>query len=90
MSTYLYLECQNHDPPISSYWQNGEVGQHLSDLKDVQGYLANRESMVKAHELDAEFSRYANTAAYFFAAHPNCEIKIVDEYGRYHDCTNGP
>lgn len=81
MSTYLYLECLDHDPVISSYWQ-GEVGQHLSDLKNVRGYIANRDALLKAHELDCDPSEtWARTATYFFAMHPKCNIGIRDEYG---------
>lgn len=82
MSTYLYLQCIDHDPPISS---NGEVGQHLSDLPAVIKLIANREALLKAHELECDpADRWALTAVYFFAQHPKCHIRIVDEYDKQH------
>ena len=43
MSTYVYLECLDHDPPLRS---DGEVGQHLYDLPDIRKYIAQRDMYV--------------------------------------------
>lgn len=41
MSTYLYLECQDHNPPLSSH---GEVGEYLSDLPRIRREIAQRDA----------------------------------------------
>lgn len=90
MSTYMYLECLEHDPPIRS---DSEVGQHTYDLRDIQEYVARREELVSIHEMESVVSlnetgtRWPNTAMYFFAQHPKCRIRIVDEYGRLYPLT---
>ncbi|QGJ90130.1 hypothetical protein HWC80_gp082 [Mycobacterium phage Indlulamithi] len=84
MSTYLYLECADHDPPIKS---NGEVGQHLSDVPHIQENLNNREIFIANRERDliAEYRDFFTTnTAYFLCAHPKCRIVIRDEYGEEH------
>ena len=32
MSTWLYLRCESHDPPLEN---DGESGQHLYDLEQI-------------------------------------------------------
>ena len=84
MSTYLYLECLDHDPPLSS---NDEVGQHLYDLPRIRREIADRELFVKMAEsgLDYTWDRYfTGNAARFLVQHPHCRIGIRDEYRREH------
>lgn len=84
MSTYVYLECLDHDPPLSS---PDEVGQHLSDLPDIRRAIQNKDLFIAnaAADLDVDYgSRFANTAASFLVSHPKCAIGIFDEYGRRH------
>lgn len=78
MSTYLYLVCADHDPPLES---EEEVGQHLADLAIVRAVLAARHS----DAMQIGFAdRYADTARRFLNAHPKCRIRIRDEYGVEH------
>lgn len=83
MSTYVYLECQDHNPPLSS---NYEVGQHLSDLPRIRRDIANRDVFVAAvkAELDPDYDYFTNNAASFLTRHPHCRIGIFDEYGEHH------
>lgn len=82
MSTWLYLECLNHDPPLRS---DGEVGQHLYDLPRIREDISNREQFTVDDERGV-YSDYGhhfiNNAARFLVKHPKCDIGIVDEYGR--------
>lgn len=84
MSTYLYLECLEHDPPVRSH---GEVGQHVYDLPRVQREIADRDRLV-AIARDYEFvdfaSHFTMNAIRFFVEHPRCRIGVRDEYGRQH------
>lgn len=86
MSTYVYLECLDHDPPLSA---EGESGQHLYDLPQIRADIANRERIVTnlrdGWDPDDHFRR--NTAR-FLAAHPKCRIGIRDEYGVEHPTTD--
>lgn len=81
MSTYLYLVCVDHDPPLKSA---DEVGQHLTDLPTVRAVLANRHS----DSMQRTFAdRYADAASRFLNDHPKCNVRIRDEYGREHPTT---
>jgi hypothetical protein len=82
MSTYVYLECLDHDPPLTS---NGEVGQHLSDLPQVRKMIAQREAIVAIMRTDAPINyehHFDSNTAWFLYRHPECNIGIVDEYDR--------
>lgn len=81
MSTYLYLQCLEHDPPISS---DGEVGQHLYDLDDVKKLYVNRELLIQMQKQDLPItwdSNFQSNASRFFCQHPNCTVQVVTEYG---------
>lgn len=84
MSTYLYLECASHDPPLRS---DDEVGQHLTDLPAIRYRITQRAlyAGAAAHNLDITTdSSFARTAIHFLTQHPHCEIRIRDEYGEEH------
>lgn len=84
MSTYLYLECQDHNPPMRS---DGEVGQHLYDLPRIWREIADRALFVALQRSEIEFSydhHFTSNAARFFTQHPDCRIRIFDEYGLEH------
>ena len=86
MSTWLYLECLDHDPPLCAA---DEVGQHLSDLPDVRRMIANRDTLVRfAKEYGAIPDGYfaAHTLT-FLRQHPRCRLRIVDEYDHEHPLT---
>ena len=85
MSTWLYLQCDSHTPPLSS---DGEVGQHLYDLPDIRRHIRNRRlyADMASHDvmLDSRGDHFANNAFRFLTAHPACTVSICDEYGRTH------
>jgi hypothetical protein len=84
VSTYVYLECLNHDPVLSS---DGEVGQHLYDLPRIRDEIARRDLFVANANsgLGIDYGdHFTNNAARFLATHPRCAIGIRDEYGRPH------
>lgn len=82
MSTWLYLQCLSHDPPLLA---DGESGQHLYDLPQIRSDVADREALVKAPILEASFDDHfrANTVR-FLVQHQKCEIGIIDEYRTQH------
>lgn len=84
MSTWLYLECLDHDPPLQS---PDEVGQHLYDLPTIRAWLArDRDTLPDPLTLwnpttgGADYFG-AHTVA-FLTDHPTCRIGIHDEYGQ--------
>lgn len=82
MSTYVYLECRDHNPPLTS---EGEVGQHLSDLPRIRAEIAQRDTFVAAAEFEPDYGHhFTNNAAWFLRRHPHCSIGIRDEYDREH------
>ena len=88
MSTWMYLECLDHDPPITSA---DEVGQHLYDLPDIRRMVAERQTIVRfAKEYGALPEGYfAQNAMRFLRDHPKCRIRIVDEYDVEHPLIEG-
>lgn len=99
MSTYLYLECTEHDPPILS---RNEGGQHLRDLLNMFKEIRTRQPRVKDMtfedfaelSLDRLFQMYPPehsldgyfswNIAEFMLEHPHCKLTIRDEYGEEH------
>lgn len=82
MSTYVYLECLDHDPPLSA---DDESGQHLSDLPQIRADLADRERVVASIRDGWDPGDYfRNNTARFLASHKKCRIGIRDEYGDEH------
>jgi hypothetical protein len=89
VSTRLYLECLDHDPPLRA---EGESGQHLYDLPDIRKAIANRPRYVRLLAEDPEAMwalrqvsghLLANSMS-FLLEHPRCLIGIRDEYGHPH------
>ena len=91
MSTYIYLVCLDHDPPLIA---EEESGQHFYDLPRIRGEIKNREEIVRVYD-DRYDLRYKSDwgeksieayfrirSARFLSRHPKCHIGIRDEYGR--------
>lgn len=87
MSTYMYLECHEHEPVIAS---TDEVGQHHYDLPKIREMIKQRARF--SHDDKMDYSSWANAweigrgyffinAVKFLLVHPTCEIGIRDEYG---------
>lgn len=85
MSTYLYLVCNDHTPPLHS---DGEVGQHLTDLPRIRAEISKRDVFVAAAEHHPSYDYFTGNAARFFSQHPRCAIGIVDEYDKTHGLTD--
>lgn len=85
MSTDLYLVCKSHIPNIKS----SEVGHNLSFLPEIRESIAHRTELFEMVETMMENGQWpddANLCSYhtlmFFYNHPECDLGIVDEYGR--------
>lgn len=79
MSTYIYLECRQHVPPLRA---ENESGQHLYDLPTLRQDIRDREVLVRLWQEEYGFPGYfRNNTARFLARHDGCPIGIVDEYG---------
>jgi hypothetical protein len=83
VSTWIYLRCEDHDPPLQA---DGESGQHLYDLPQVRADLLNRDALVAAWRDDLRPGRdhFRSNTIRFLVAHPRCHIRIWDEYGVEH------
>ena len=82
MSTWIYLQCLDHDPPL---WATSESGQHLYDLPDIRRDIATREAIVADFDrADGHMDRgyFGNATLAFLTAHRKCRIGIIDEYER--------
>jgi len=98
MSTWMYLRCDSHLPPIVS---EDEVGQHTSDLPRIRAELAegldhqdwesewNRlareyHAMSMTEGFDSRLYFRMNTAR-FMKHHATCNVNILDEYDREYE-----
>lgn len=87
MSTYLYLQCDSHTPPLQS---PHEVGQHLRGLPRIREEINRREDLYQAHlhgylGYESDYGgQFTHTLRTFLIQHPHCDLKIVDEYGDTH------
>ena len=84
MSTYVYLTCLDHSPPLRA---DEESGQHLYDLPQIRKDIANRALFIANWDADLDVDygyHFRNNTARFLVAHRTCRIGIEDEYGRKH------
>lgn len=84
MSTWLYLECLDHDPPLQA---DGESGQHLTDLPEIRSDVAKREVWVAWDAEDDVWNslhHFRRNTITFLRKHPRCSLGVRDEYGRAH------
>ena len=87
MSTYLYLLCLDHTPPLEA---EGESGQHLHNLPQIRADLTNRDQIVAAWDDWGDWGgHFRRNTARFLARHPACRIGIRDEYGVDHPLKDG-
>lgn len=86
MSTWIYLECLDHEPPLQA---EDESGQHLYDLPQIRADIRDREVLARLYGEGAVMGQAhvgffrANTAR-FLAQHQKCRIGIRDERGVEH------
>ena len=90
MSTNVYLECISHTPVIDQE----EISQHLSALPQIIDAFKKRDEMANAiqifinlfHEVPypSDYPDYDMKCARFFQRHPDCDIHVIDEYGKVH------
>ena len=73
MSTWWYLECASHEPPIRS---EDAVEQHTHGLTAIR--KAIREAVIDDPRV---MTRYESNAARFVLQHPHCALCFVSEYG---------
>ncbi len=84
MSTYWYLECMDHDPPLKSF---DEVTQHTDDV-----YYRRAVELVHQRPLDPDWENtyyrdgsadtyFEGHARAFLVQHPQCTVGLINEYG---------
>lgn len=81
MSTFLYLTCLDHDPPLIA---EDESGQHLSDLPRIRAEIAGRDDVVTEGQPKDVLSYFSRNSERFLEAHRGCLVGIRDEYGCDH------
>ncbi|MDJ0010115.1 hypothetical protein [Gordonia alkanivorans] len=82
MSTYHYLECANHNPPLLS---DDEVEQHrdTETLDKVRELVRNRATIVpllREEKIGLPDDRYLENALRFLVFHEHCKVNLVTEY----------
>ena len=86
MSTWIYLECLDHNPPLQA---EDESGQHLYNLTQIRADLTDRDRIVANTNDDIWPENYFRRhTARFLTNHPKCRIGIRDEYGKEYPTTD--
>lgn len=91
MSTYIYLVCLDHDPPLIA---EEESGQHLYDLPQIRADIAARDALYividasEYQDVPDMGSYFRSRTARFLAGHRKCRIGIRDECGTEHPTTS--
>lgn len=77
MSTYWFLECTDHDPPLRCFDEVGfdEAGQHTEGLNKI------RDVVNATPTPQFGLTLFENRAASFRVQHPRCRLGFVSEYG---------
>lgn len=94
MSTYFYLTCEDHDPPLTA---RDESGQHHYDIPRILEEIRDPRSLIdrlNRGELTWDMaegydSYFPYNSAQFLMFHSTCSIGLVDEYGQKYDPTTG-
>lgn len=80
MSTYWYLECTSHDPPLRS---SDEVEQHTTGLPAIRELVARRGDIALMCHTATYGTWFLRNASTFLIQHPECPLKFVNEYDKY-------
>ena len=78
MSTYWYIECLNHTPPLSSA---DEVEQHTRGLDPIRTLIESRPVDPNWHEHSSHLQYFETHADRLHPQHPDCRLQLVNEYG---------
>lgn len=82
MSTYVYLVCLDHDPPLVA---EDESGQHLYDLPRIRAEIAGVDAPAPSGQHPDATAYFRRNSERFLLQHRGCRIGIRDEHGRDHD-----
>lgn len=81
MSTYVYLVCLDHDPPLVA---EDESGQHLYDLPRIRAEIAGVGALAPEGQHPGATAYFRRNSERFLDQHPGCRLGIRDEYGQDH------
>jgi hypothetical protein len=87
VSTYGYLVCLDHEPPIISRDESTQHRHTTSEMDRLRDWIARREALVDAlnrDELDLSEYFLRNTV-WLLREHPRCRYAARDEYGEWVD-----
>ena len=79
MSTYVYFECLEHDPPLQS---DGEISQHWDSYVDTAIRMAQGVEPLPADPYELH-DQFLLSAAVFLRFHELCAVGLVSEYGEH-------
>ncbi len=90
MSTYVYLACLDHTPPLIN---RDESEQHASeaDIAKIRSWIERRDVLVplqREYLLDTSDQFFRHTV-HFLADHETCRIAAKTEYGEWIDLGMG-
>lgn len=87
MSTWMYLQCEDHNPPLRA---ESESGQHWYDVPQIIADLRDRTALLSAIDSGMTVDDYFRRHTFqFLASHRYCHITLWTEYGEEIDTTNG-
>lgn len=83
MSTYVYLACLDHTPPLIATEESDQHMHRDGVMEQIQRWVDNRETLVPMwHRSELDYSNYflANTMR-FLVQHEHCRVFAQSEYG---------
>lgn len=88
MSTWMYLQCEDHDPPMRA---DDESGQHWYDVPQIIADVKDRDYMARLHAdtYGEGLAYFRKHTARFLAAHPKCRVTLWTQYDEEVDLTTG-
>lgn len=87
MSTWMYLQCEDHNPPLRA---EGESGQHWYDVPQIIADVADRAALLSAIDSGMTVDDYFRRHTFrFLGAHRDCRVTLWTEYGEEVDLVTG-
>lgn len=98
MSTYVYLACLDHSPPLIADEESTQHRYNDAEMQHVHEWVRDRDVLVNAWEnglvqyrgvSDSSASYFAVNTARFLVGHLTCRLAARDEYGDWIDLGQG-
>lgn len=91
MSTYVYLACLDHDPPVRAHEESDQHRHNAGVMERIRDWVDRREQLLDMW-IEGDFGtpdRYLANSLRFLSDHRSCRIAARDEHGEWIDLGAG-